>query len=190
MAAEPKIYTRLTRNAGGLGTYSSLWRGSDHLLIVTSTGYSESYARIMFSDIKAFFITPTGRRLWWGLAWGLIAAIAGIRVLISIGYREPPIISGIFLVLSALALGLNSWWGGGCRVHVMTGVQNTVLPSLVRTRKTRAVLAELQPLIMAAQADRVASRVEPVASAASAEPAPSPLAAEPVAAPPESAPSS
>ncbi len=166
MPTEPKTYRRLTRNAAGVGTYSSLWLASDHLLIVASTGYSETYARIMLSDIKAFFLTPTGRQLWWGLGWGLIAAISGIRLLFLLGYGEPPIGSGIFFAVSALALILNWRWGGGCRVHVMTGVQNTVLPSLIRLKKTRAVLAELQPLIMAAQANRVIAPAEPVAAAA------------------------
>lgn len=161
MAAGPKIYTRLTRNAAGLATYSSLWRASDHLMVVASTGYSETYARIMFRDIKAFIVTPTERRLWWGLVWGLFAAIFGIRVVMLIAYGDPPIGSAVFLGLSALALSLNWAWGRGCRVHVMTGVQTTALPALVRIKKTRAVLAQLQPLIAAAQADRMATHVEP-----------------------------
>jgi hypothetical protein len=152
MPAATKIYTRLTRNAAGVASYSSLWVASDHLLIVSSTGYNETYARIMFSDIKAFIITPTGRRLWWGLPWALIAAISGLRMLMLLGYGEAPTGSGIFFAVSAVALTLNWVWGQGCRVHVMTGVQNTVLPSLIRIKKTRAVLAGLQSRIVAAQA--------------------------------------
>lgn len=184
MSTEQTTYTRLTRNAAGVGTYSSLWLASDHLLIVSSTGYSETYARIMLSDIKAFFLTPTGRRLWWGIGWGLIAAISGIRLLILLGYRELPVGSGIFFAVSAVALILNWRWGGGCRVHVMTGVQNTVLPALIRLRKTRAVLAQLQPLIMAAQASRIVAPAEPVPATPAAEPvAPAPPP-EPAAPPP------
>ena len=39
MAKAPNFYTRLTRNASGVGTHASLWLGPDHLMIVTSSGY-------------------------------------------------------------------------------------------------------------------------------------------------------
>lgn len=184
MASQSKVYARLTRNTAGLASYSSVWLASDHLLIVSSTGYSETYARIMLSDIKAFFVTPTGRRLWWGLVWGVIAGVSGVRVLMTFGYGGFPIASGIIFVLSAAASALNWTWGGGCRVQVMTGVQNTVLPALVRRKKTRAVLARLQPLIVAAQADRVAPRSEHVAAPIAAEAGPTAQPAESAPVPP------
>lgn len=176
MAAKPKLYTRLTRSVAGLASYSSLWLGGDHLLLVSSTGYSETYARIMLSDIQALFIIPTGRRLWWGITWGVLAGICGIRVGVSLGYGMRPVGSAIFLAVALIALALNWLWGAGCRVLVLTGVQNTKLPSLTRRRKTRAVLARLQPLIAAAQADRPAAAVAsvPASEATPAVPAPQP----------------
>lgn len=171
MQTEPSPYTRLTRNTAGVSTYSSLWLGHDHLLVVTSTGFSETYSRIMLSDIKALFVTATSRHLWWGAPWAVIALVSAIRAIMVFVGHDVPVFSGFFLVVSAGALALNVAWGAGCRVHVMTGVQNTVLPSLVRIKKTRAVLEQLQPLIIAAQANRA------VAAAGQTPPPPSVSAA-------------
>src|SRR6185369_11582555 len=96
MARQSKPYTRLTRNASGLGVVTSLWLAADHLVLVRSTGYTENYSRLQLRDIKGFFTTKSERRLWWGLWWGLIALISGIPMTITLLRREAPIASGIF----------------------------------------------------------------------------------------------
>jgi hypothetical protein len=155
MAPTSKPYTKLTRNTASLGTYSSLWLAADHLMVVRSNGYSETYARLEFRDIKGFFTTPTERRGWWMTAWAILGVIWLIVVLASLGNSETPIISSILLVLTIGALLWNFRLGAGCTVYVVTGVQTAPLPSLVRARKAARVLARLQPLIVAAQADLV-----------------------------------
>jgi hypothetical protein len=78
---------------------------------------------------------------------------------------------------------------------VLTGVQTAELPSLVRFKKARRILAQLQPLVAAAQADLVvpvppvpAAPVAPVtessAAAGGAETTSSPQATPPESPPP------
>jgi hypothetical protein len=182
MAKTPKLYQRLTRNSAGLGSYSSLWLAPDHIMIVRSTGYNESYSRVQLRDIKAVFLTRTRRRIWWAIPWGVIAAWSGAVVILSLVQGQPPIVSAIFLGLALGALAWNHLLGPGCRAHVVTGVQSAELPSLVRMKRARAVLLlKLEPLIVAAQADLMM----PTASSAGAPPAGSEEAGEtPVLRPP------
>lgn len=184
MAKAPKLYTRLTRNAAGLGSYSSLWLASDHLMIVRSTGYNESYTRIQLSDIKAVFLVAGGRRGWWALSWLIVFGWSAVFFILGLSGRDVPYVSGIFLALGTTGLIWNQLLGPGCRAYAVTGVQTAPLPSLVRMKKARRVLARLEPLVAAAQADLVlapAAVIEPpVASAPATEaPAPQPLAPVP-----------
>ena len=177
MATAPKSYTRLTRNASGIGSYASLWLGDDHLMIVTSTGYSESYARLQFRDIKGFFVTASARRYIWGAVWGVVTAIFGTVVIVQLVNGNTPVFSAIFLGLAAIMVAWNHVLGPGCQLFVVTGVQTVQLPSVVRLKKARRLLGRVQPLIEAAQADLV---VAPVAVAE-----PPPLTALPTVAPGE-----
>lgn len=191
MARKPKMYSRLTRNVGGVGTYSSLWLGPDHLLIVNSTGFTDSYARLQLSDIQGIFLTPSERRLWWALCWGVPAAFGGTVTLIDLLQHESAVFAPVFFGIGLLGLVWNHLLGAGCRAFVVTGVQTAKLSSLVRVKKARRVLARVQPLIVAAQAGLVppappsmpatAPTVDPPApppvSTAEAEAAPEPPSA-------------
>lgn len=171
MAKAPRTYTRLTRRTGSVATYQSLWLAADHLLVVTSTGYTEEYRRIRLSDIKGFFITASDRRLYWALPWGAVALLSGGSMVITLTQSGKPVFSAIFLALSLAVLLWNHLLGPGCRAYVVTGVQTARLPSLNRRPKTRKVLGRLEPLIVAAQADLVPARA-PAADAAAAPSAP------------------
>lgn len=153
MAASGPTYQRLTRNTAGVGTYASLWLADDHVMVVRSSGYHESYARLQLSDMKAIFLTKTDRRLWWGIFWGIIAGWSGIVLFITLQRGETPIASAIIFATGMSAYLWNHFLGEGCRAFVLTGVQTAELPSLVRMKKGRQVLARLQPLILQAQAE-------------------------------------
>lgn len=157
MAKAPKLYTRLTRNVAGVASYKSLWLGADHLMVVTNTGYSESYARVQLRDIKGFFVTSSDRRMGWGIGWLVFAAVFAITVGVSLANGERPIFSSIFLVLTSAGFVWNHVMGPGCKVYVVTGVQTAELPALVRKKKAHRVLGRVQPLIEAAQADLVSA---------------------------------
>lgn len=155
--SKPRVYTRLARSWFGVASYASLWVANDHLMIVSSTGYNEAYARVMLRDIKAIFVTETPRRLIWNLVWLILAAAAAIRLVFLLLRDSTPTFSVAFLIVAVIALSLSTYAGAGCRVTMITDVQTTRLPALVRRRKTRKVLARLQPLITAAQAELVAA---------------------------------
>lgn len=176
MAKPEKMYTRLTRNASGVGSYSSLWLAADHLMIVKSTGYTESYARLLLRDVQAFFVVKTDRRMWWSLWWGAVALVSGIVAGVNYNNDDTPVVSAIIFSLGLALLIWNEVLGSSVRVMVVTGVQTIPLPALVRRKKARRVLGRLQPLIEAAQTDlRV---VPPAPSEASPLMQPSPSAPE------------
>lgn len=161
----PRIYTRLTRPAASVASYQSLWLASDHLLVVTSTGYTEEYRKFQLRDIKGFFLLPSDRRLYWNIPWGIIAAFSAMALGLTLKNGGTPVASPIFLGGSVVAVMWNYLLGPTCRTFVVTGVQTAPLPSLKRRRKTRKVLARLEPMIRAAQADLVVQTTVNVAPA-------------------------
>ncbi len=173
MAKIPKLYTRLTRSTPGIASYKSLWLAADHLLVLNSTGYYEEYRRIQFRDIQGFFTTASERRGSWALLWAIWTGISGLVMTSGFIMESRPVVSGVFFGIGVLALLWNYLLGPGCIVYVVTRVQTQPVPSLVRVKKARKVLARLMPLIAAAQANLVAAEA-PLKSAETGE-----LAAEP-----------
>jgi hypothetical protein len=157
MAKKPKLYTRLTRATTSVGSYRSLWLAADHLLVVNSTGYSEEYRRIQFQNIQGFFTVASGRKSSWFLFWGSLGLLAGIIVTINITTGQRLVASPIFLGIGVVGTVWNHLLGPSCKVYILTGVQTLLLPSLVRRRKVRKVLARIEPLIADAQRELTAS---------------------------------
>src|SRR4051812_30304752 len=122
-------YTRLTRNAAGYGSYSSLWLGADHLMIVRSTGYHETYSRLQLSEVKGIFLTTTKRRLWWTIFWAVAAAVSGLILVVTLNQGAGFIFSVTFAVVTTIGLLWNHALGAGCRAYVLTGVQAAELPA-------------------------------------------------------------
>ncbi len=176
MSAATPIYKRLTRSAAGLSTYSSLWLAADHLLIVKSTGYSESYSRIQFKDIKGVFLTRTARRLYWGFVWGM-PMLGGLLGVLTTGAGSFPVTSLVFLLLGLGAFVWNYLMGPGCKAYILTGVQTAPLPALVRLKKARRALQQIQPLIEAAQVDLVPPLPPVQTPTTAAQPEPPPAVA-------------
>jgi hypothetical protein len=152
MAKQPRTYERLTRPATSVGSYKTLWLASDHLLIVNSTGYSEEYQRLQFSDIKGFFIAPSDRRLIIAAPWIILALVCGVTAASTLSSGQTPYVSGVLLAVAVALLLWNQLLGPTCRVYFVTRVQMAQLPSLVRRRKAGRVLGRLKPLIDAYQA--------------------------------------
>jgi len=155
MPKPPRTYERLTRPATSVGTYKTLWLAADHLVIVNSTGYSEEYQRLQFSNIRGFFTVSSDRRMLWAIPWGIMALFSAVFLGNALYSGHRPVVSGSFLAVSAILLLWNHLLGPGCIVYVVTAVQTARLPSLVRRRKARKVLARLQPIIAGVQAGLV-----------------------------------
>ncbi|MBX3736523.1 MAG: hypothetical protein KF715_07540 [Candidatus Didemnitutus sp.] len=144
------VYRKLTPLKRGFGTLSQLCLGPDHLLHLTSTGYSETYRRFYLRDIQAMLIVHTARRVIYASVFVVVGLLALMIVHAADGGAVGMgIVGGVVVAL----LAWNHVRGAGCRVVVITAVQQENVNALCRLPRTRKVLAEIQPLIEAAQAD-------------------------------------
>src|SRR5690242_8964250 len=57
----PSSYTRMPGQFRGVFRRFSLWMGDDHLLLVDSTRFSESYKRFYLRDIQSIIVRRTPR---------------------------------------------------------------------------------------------------------------------------------
>jgi hypothetical protein len=149
-------YKRLTRArssgafAVAVRSRTSLWLGTDHLLFVNSSGYTETYKRFYFRDIQIFVVQKTQRAtvvnivltilLVMILAPALVAQAIGLKIFLFL-------LAGIF----GLFLLVNLMQGQTCQCFLRTAVQTEQLPPLDRVRRAQKVFARLRPLIAAAQ---------------------------------------
>lgn len=173
MAKPSRLYSRLTRAAPGIASYTSLWLASDHVLQVNSAGYHESYQRFYLRDIQGFLISPSSRGLYLNIIAGAACAISGVPLVYLLATGRSPALAPFLLVPALLVLVINLVKGRTCRVDVITAVQTVRLRSLRRRRRTDTVLRRLQPLITAAQAD-LAPAAPPAPASPAAEPPPVP----------------
>lgn len=131
-------------------TRSRLWLGGDHLLLVDSNGYQESYKRFAFRDIEAITLTRTRRRLILNVVFCIpLAIFAGLAAFIP--SQATQIFFGSVALLFAILVLINSLRGPTCRCDLTTAVQTDELASLRRLSRANKVLARLRPLIHAAQ---------------------------------------
>ncbi|MBI5426278.1 MAG: hypothetical protein HZA32_19560 [Opitutae bacterium] len=176
-APSTPVYRKLTPLKRGFGVLSQLCLAPDHLLHLTSTGYNETYRRFYLRDIQAMLIVHTARRVIYASVFVVVGLLALMIVHSAGGGAWGMSIVGA--VVAAL-LVWNHLRGAGCRVVVITAVQQENVNALCRLPRTRKVLAELRPLIEAAQADLAAANAADVAppaesGGASAAPIPPPL---------------
>jgi hypothetical protein len=155
-------YQRLTRTGARSGfavavtSRSSLWLGRDHLLLIDSNGYTETYKRFYFQDIQAFTISITNRSTIWnwvlGGFTGIWVAIVGLISSSDPNIGSPALISFVIvLAFFAVPLLINNLLGPTCGCRIRTAVQTEDLYPLKRLRLTRRVLAQLRPYITEAQ---------------------------------------
>jgi hypothetical protein len=136
---------------------TSLWLGKDHLLCLSTNGYTETYKRFFFRDIQAFTIVLTQRRQAWNWVLGLALAwcAAGCAYSLFSGGSITPGWLGVgFAVTLSFAglLVLNNLLGPTCVCQLRSAVQTEVLSSVRRLKRARKLLARLEPLIAGAQA--------------------------------------
>ncbi len=142
-------YKRLPGGGVGLLRTTSYWLGPAHLMAVYVEGYTERYRRFDYRDIEAIVIRKTRTATVWnyglGIAIVLFTAWAFSFDLIGRGM----LLIGVAALIPALVL--NALRGPTCVCYLRTAVQNEKLPGLTRLRKARRALAQLRPLIEAAQ---------------------------------------
>ena len=153
-------YTRLTfgrrsRKNGFFampGMRSSLWLGTDHILLVRTSPGSEEYRRFYFKDIQAIIMRGTRRQTYLNIT--LIALLVILMTIIALtwsGSVFSTVVLGISFLLFSIPILVNTLLGPCCDVQIRTAVQIEDLPSLSRISRTARVLGRIRPRIQAAQ---------------------------------------
>src|SRR5688572_11765967 len=116
-------------------TRNTLWLGSDHLLQVENTGYTEEYKRFFFRDIQGITVQKDNRFLIWSVVFGGLLAGA-LALVISVDDEVAKYIFGCFGALFLLLLLVNLVKGPSCYTRIKTAVQEEEVPALRRVWKT------------------------------------------------------
>ena len=149
MSAPAITYTKVPGLGTGVFEYSRLYVGPDHLLLVGSMAWNESYRRFYFRDIQAVIIRPS---VWGKIQNALWALMLFLAAIIAIQVSDVgAVIAWIIASLFALGLVINSLRGPTCVCYIQTAVQTTKLSPLDRVRRAQKFLTQLKPLIAAVQ---------------------------------------
>ena len=119
------------RSGFQVGLRSKLYQGTDHLLLVQSTGYTEEYKRIFFKNIRYIVARRTQGQIWQGLISGLLFAAICLLYLTSLPFGFTLALSLPFLIWFIINLAR----GTSCRVSVSTDIQTLDLPTPSRVGK-------------------------------------------------------
>jgi hypothetical protein len=142
-------YTRLPGHGWTWTGPSRVWLSDDHILLVRSRTFFETYRRFFFHDIQGIIVRRTNIGKLWNGIWGLFALLFGLLSLAFDGV-------GTMIVLSlaapfVIALIANIALGPTCAVHIRTAVQTERVPAVSRIFSARKFIARIEPLIAAAQ---------------------------------------
>lgn len=151
MARSPKLYKKLVRRRGSLGSHVSLWLAADHVLLVEANLMTERYQRFWLKDIQGFMTGPSSESRW----------VTGISLLLILFFAMLALTLGsdagvVFTVLACVVapfLLYGLLLGRTCRFYVITAVQRTQWTNVARRGQVRKLLARLEPLIAEAQSD-------------------------------------
>ncbi|MCI0746927.1 MAG: hypothetical protein L0Y58_16110, partial [Verrucomicrobia subdivision 3 bacterium] len=105
MARAPKIYRKLPGHGATLSHRVRLYLGPDHLLQVSSTGFTETYRRFYFRDMQSITIRTTIAGRVVNAIFGGFVAIFATLALVASGVGT--VVLGCFAVLFAIVLGAN-----------------------------------------------------------------------------------
>lgn len=131
---------------------SSLWLAKDHLLVIDTSGYTESYKRFRFRDVQALVLCRTDSWLYRAVILAGLASLSGLLAIVIGG----PIAAWIFGIIAALFgffLLVDLIAGPTSKCYLRTAVQTEPLASLSRLRRAERVLSTLRPLILQAQSE-------------------------------------
>jgi len=134
----PKIGTG--RFGFQLAVRSRLYAGTDHLMIVQNTGYTEDYKRVAYDDIRYVTVVQTYGQIQQWMAAGAILFV----ILISPLWGLPWLAVGIIGAPFFLWLMVNLILGPTCRIYLNTHVQTIQLPAPRRENKVPILLAFLK----------------------------------------------
>ncbi len=130
-------YRRLPGSFRGFFRRNTLWLGEDHVLLVDSSRFSETYKRFYLPDIQAIIIRKTPRFVI-PYYWYFIAL--GAMVFVATGMSQPHTRTfwpGIIMVSAVAVYGYVICIFQSCRCHLITRVSRVELKALYRLRSAR-----------------------------------------------------
>jgi hypothetical protein len=144
-----ETYKRLPGRGSNTIFAVKLWLAKDHLLLVESMGFSESYKRFYFRDIESITVTHTRRRLIINVVLAVFATLFTLPILL--GDLATTIVCSILALPIYALIVVNNIKGPACVCHLTTAVQREKLAPLSRCKRAEKILREIEPLILAAQ---------------------------------------
>ncbi len=140
-------YRALPGRRRGLLFGSSVWLGSDHLLLVKSSRFREEYKRFYFRDIQAIVFADARRYHISSRSFAIGAVLLIAMGIAAAGGRETAvwIIGSILLVLALLWAYVST--AQSCRCRIYTAVSSEELPSVYRARTAHRFLKAVEPHI-------------------------------------------
>jgi hypothetical protein len=157
----PRVsYRKLPGDFRGILRRNSLWIGDDHLLVIDSSRFSETYKRFYLRDIQSIIVRRTPRFMV-PYYWFLMAAVALIALLIGLNpFRESFFWPAITLLAGVAVYLYVASMFQSCTCHLVTRVNKVELPSLFRRWSARHFVDIMTPRIVAAQGELPADWVE------------------------------
>ena len=150
-ANERPRYRKLPGSRRGVLKGSSVWLGTDHLLLVRSWRSREEYKRFHMSDIQAISLAKAPRfhlstrsmafATLWLIAFAIAGALNSAWASITLAFIAFALV-GAWIYVSAKC---------SCRCRLYTAVSGDELPSIYRTWTARKFMARVEPHIAAAQ---------------------------------------
>jgi hypothetical protein len=141
---------RRTGLFAGFGSRCRLYLGEDHVLSVDNHLFSEDYKRFYFTDIQAVITRKTRRWIVEGAVVVLAAAcMTGCSLLLL-----PRPLGSFWMGLSITLLIYLIYHlarGSSCACHIVTAVQEDLLPTVNRLRISRKVIPLLKSAVERAQ---------------------------------------
>jgi uncharacterized integral membrane protein len=119
---------------------SRMYRGTDHLLVVQSTGYTEDYKRIFYRDIRYVEVRRTQTQLFTGLVAALVPLLLAMLLLFNVPKVAVVLFCSPFLIWFLVNLAL----GPTCECYIATNVQALKIPTPRRVRKVPVLIAFLR----------------------------------------------
>lgn len=151
-----------------------LWVGPDHLLLVQSTGFSETYKRFFFKDIQAFNILKSNKTQLKNIIFILITVLCGAIATYNIGWDIN--IDGMSIFLAALFLitviitTRSLIRGTACTCWIYTSVQKEKLNPISTVKISDKFLDMIIPLIESKQGSIIREQVETIKERTIAKP--------------------
>jgi hypothetical protein len=147
---QPSQYRRLTGRCRHLLSYSQLWLGPDHVLLVKSTRFAEDYRRFAFADIQAISVTDLPDRTIYQIAAG-VAALAWTLSVLAVASIAAKIFFAVTGVLALVLVIADLARGTRCRCYLHTAVSNELLHPVSHRPAARVFLSRIRPMIEAVQ---------------------------------------